>query len=80
MKTKILLLASVLFGAVLAIHSQPLMKTHVETGDLEATADGNDLAVCSCNDGVAGTPCGEVQALVDVPLAGNRVNVLTELH
>ena len=45
MKTKILLLASVLFGAVLAIHSQPLMKTHVETGDLEATADGNDLAV-----------------------------------
>ncbi len=45
MKTKILLLASVLFGAVLASHSQPLMKTHVETGDLEATADGNDLAV-----------------------------------
>ena len=45
MKTKILLLASVLFGAVLASHSQPLMKTHVETGDLEATADGIDLAV-----------------------------------
>ena len=40
MKTKILLLASALFGAVLASHSQPLMKTHVETGDLEATADG----------------------------------------
>ena len=44
MKTKILLLASVLFGAVLAIHSQPLMKTHVETGDLEGILDGN-LAV-----------------------------------
>ena len=25
--------------------AQPLMKTHVETGDLEATADGSDLAI-----------------------------------
>lgn len=25
--------------------AQPLMKTHVETGDVEATPDGTDLAV-----------------------------------
>ncbi len=28
-----------------SIQAQPLMRTHVETGDLEATPDGNDLAI-----------------------------------
>ena len=28
-----------------AVQGQPLLKTHVETGDLEGVLDGNDLAV-----------------------------------
>ena len=31
--------------AAVAVEAQPLLKTHVETGDLEATPDGTDLAV-----------------------------------
>lgn len=45
MKKIILLLAAGLFVATLGVNAQPLMRTHVETGDLEATPDGSDLAV-----------------------------------
>ena len=45
MKKIFLILAAGLFVTIGNIHGQPLMKTHVETGDVEATADGTDLAI-----------------------------------
>ena len=45
MKKILLILAVGLFVTISNTHGQPLMKTHVETGDVEATADGTDLAI-----------------------------------
>ena len=45
MKKIFLIMAAGLFVTIGNIHGQPLMKTHVETGDVEATADGTDLAI-----------------------------------
>ena len=45
MKRIVLLAAATLLLAVSGMQAQPLMKTHVETGDVEATPDGDDLAV-----------------------------------
>lgn len=44
MKKLFLLLSVGLWLSMEAI-GQPLMKTHVETGDVEATANGADLAI-----------------------------------
>ena len=41
---KLLSTALLMLGCI-ASQAQPLLKTHVETGDLEATPDGTDLAV-----------------------------------
>lgn len=45
MKKRQFLLFAVLLAAFADCFGQPLMKTHVETGDVEATADGSDLAI-----------------------------------
>ena len=45
MKKCISLLAFGLLVLVTEIQAQPLLRTHVETGDVEGIADGNDLAV-----------------------------------
>ena len=45
MKKLFLLLLTGLWMAAADSYAQPLMKTHVETGDVEATADGADLAI-----------------------------------
>ena len=44
MKKKLFMIVCGLLGMV-AAEAQPLLKTHVETGDVEATPDGTDLAV-----------------------------------
>lgn len=31
--------------SIVAVQAQPLLKTHVETGDVEGILEGNDLAV-----------------------------------
>ena len=45
-RTKLFFLAVFLLGvAATAVQAQPLMKTHVETGDVEGVPEGSDLAV-----------------------------------
>ena len=45
-RTKLFFLAVFLLGvAATAVQAQPLMKTHVETGDVEGVPEGTDLAV-----------------------------------
>ena len=45
-RTKLFFLAAFLLGvAATAVQAQPLMKTHVETGDVEGVPEGTDLAV-----------------------------------
>ena len=47
MRTKLTLLLFVigLFVPAMTMQGQPLMRTHVETGDVEGVPDGTDLAV-----------------------------------
>ena len=43
-------------------------------------ADGNNLSVCSRNNGISRTPGTEIRSFMNVPLFCNRVNLLTECH
>ena len=45
MKRYFFLLVFGLMGLVTVSYAQPLLKTHVETGDVEGVADGTDLAI-----------------------------------
>ena len=45
LKRQLWLVALLLFGMSAMVQSQPLLKTHVETGMVEGLADGSDLAV-----------------------------------
>lgn len=44
-KKHLLAMLLVLLGLATAVQAQPLLRTHVETGDVEGIADGTDLAV-----------------------------------
>ena len=57
-KTMLFLLCCL--ALTLTAQSQPLMKTHVETGDVEATPDGTDLAVYKAIP-YAAPPVGELR-------------------
>ena len=45
MKKNVLLLIIGLLGTVVGMQGQPLLRTHVETGDVEGVPEGSDLAV-----------------------------------
>ena len=45
---KTLLSTLLLCVGIVMSSAQPLLKTHVETGDVEGTLDGKDLAVFKC--------------------------------
>ena len=60
MKKLFLLLLTGLWMAAADSYAQPLMKTHVETGDVEATADGADLAIYKAIP-YAAPPVGELR-------------------
>ena len=45
MKKYFFLLVFGLMGLVTVVNAQPLLRTHVETGDVEGVADGTDLAI-----------------------------------
>src|SRR5574344_946026 len=59
--------------SVLVLDDDVVSKTCVES-------DRNNLTVGSCNNRVSASPCREVQTFMNVPLSGNRVDVLAERH
>ena len=59
MKEKLLFVICGLL-AMITIQAQPLLKTHVETGDLEGVLEGNDLA-CYYAIPFAAPPVGDLR-------------------
>ena len=59
MKKRILFVICGLLG-VMTVQAQPLLKTHVETGDVEGVLEGNDLA-CYYAIPFAAPPVGDLR-------------------
>ena len=60
MKKYLLFLVLGLMGLLTVANAQPLLKTHVETGDVEGIADGSDLAIFKAIP-YAAPPVGELR-------------------